>query len=357
MSPSMVTYLVTWWPVLLLSPLVFLIGAVRKRIVLRAAALTIVGVCYLILLIMMIPAVVMWLADRPTRDVVIDRDQMLAGIRAPKGSELTTLRTDGKPVALLLSKDVDIDGIPAGKGTSVIFGLDDKVGVITTGRAWTYRGIHVPAASTVYMKGSNICVIDLSQATEIEGTLFPVYSRVAFPPFCRMRGGPRASLRISPSADTIVDGNPCRGRPLQVAFSFDERTMECYLARPFDRDGYKLAAGSLIRVLYKKGITGEGQGIVVRGTLRGDCELSGVTWPEGVSFQQLAGAGETGASFRYEVPSAVSLHVDAMLIEGPSTLEFAGDKLRSLHGHYTWRGKHYSSYEVGAGGQIQRDPE
>ncbi len=182
MSPSVVTYLVSWWPVLLVSPLLFLMGAVRKRIVLRAAALTIVGLCYLILLIMMVPAVVMWFADRPTRDVVIDRDQVLAGIRAPKGSELTTLATDGKPVALLLSADVDIDGIPAGKGTSVIFGLDDKVGVITTGRAWTYRGIHVPAASTIYMKTTKICLVDLSQATDVEGTLSPPIAASSFPP-------------------------------------------------------------------------------------------------------------------------------------------------------------------------------
>ncbi len=133
--------------------------------------------------------------------------------------------------------------------------------------------------------------------------------------------------------------------------------MECYLARPYDRDGCRLAAERSIRVLYKKGINGEGQGVVVGGTLREDCVLSGVTWPGGVSFEQLGGAAETGTRFRYEVPGTVALHVDDMLIQGPSTLEFAGDKLRSLHGHYTWRGKQYRSYQMGPGGQIERDRE
>lgn len=133
--------------------------------------------------------------------------------------------------------------------------------------------------------------------------------------------------------------------------------MECYFARPYDRDGCRLAAERSIRVLYKKGINGEGQGVVVGGTLREDCVLSGVTWPGGVSFEQLGGAAETGTRFRYEVPGTVALHVDDMLIQGPSTLEFAGDKLRSLHGHYTWRGKQYRSYQMGPGGQIERDRE
>ena len=58
-----------------------------------------------------------------------------------------------------------------------------------------------------------------------------------------------------------------------------------------------------------------------------------------------------------DLPSAVVLHVEDMLIEGPAVLEFDGDKLRSVVGHYIWCGDHYKSYRIGPGGQIQRVPE
>ena len=65
----------------------------------------------------------------------------------------------------------------------------------------------------------------------------------------------------------------------------------------------------------------------------------------------------TGARIRYEWRSPFELPVEDMLIQGPSTFEFEGTKLRSVYGHYTWRGQHYKSYQVGVDGQIQREPE
>jgi hypothetical protein len=58
-----------------------------------------------------------------------------------------------------------------------------------------------------------------------------------------------------------------------------------------------------------------------------------------------------------DLPGAAVLHVEDMLVQGPSILEFDGDKLRCVVGHYVWRGDRYKSYRVGADGQIQREPE
>lgn len=220
-SDALLSFLLICSPVLLLSPLVFLIREVRKRIALRVAALAIVFGSYVILLFVVVPAllagVIMNVADKPTHEVVLKENQTLAGIRFPKGSKLSVRWADGGPSSLVLSKDTEINGIPAGKGTDVLFGAGDKVGVVTTGRAWIYRGISVPAGSSIILGTNGVRMIDL--------------------------------------------------------------------------------------------------------------------------------------------PSAVVLNVEDMVIEGPSVLEFDGDKLRSVVGHYVWRGDHYRSYRIGVDGQIQRVPE
>lgn len=212
------------WPLLLVSPLIFLVREVRKSTALQVTALAIVGACYLVLLFEVVPAiiagVVMVVADKPTRDFVINRDQTLAGIRFPKGSRVSTLVPDGRLSQVVLSEDIEIDGIPAGKGTPVLFGPGGNAGWVTTGRAWSYREIPVPAGSLV-------------------------------------------SLSTSGGVHEIV----LSASPAEV------------------------------------------------------------------------------------------LNVDDMLIHGVATLNFDGDKLRSLFGHYVWRGKHYRSYKVGVDGQIQRQPE
>jgi hypothetical protein len=216
-SDALLSLLLICSPVLLLSPLVFLIREVRKRIVLRVAALASVFGSYVILLLVVVPAllagVIMYVADKPTHEVVLKEDQTLAGIRFPKGSKLSIRWADGKPSSLQLSKDTEINGIPAGKGTDVLFGAGDKVGVVTTGRAWTYRGIAVPAGSSIILGTNGIQSIDL--------------------------------------------------------------------------------------------------------------------------------------------PGAVVLQVEDMLIQGPSVLDFDGDQLRSVVGHYVWHGERYKSYRVGRDGQIQ----
>ena len=349
-------------PVLLLSPLVFLVRKVRKRSVLCVAALAIVFGSYGILLFAVVPPLlagwIMFVADNPANnfhEVVLKEDQTLAGVRFPKGSKLTAWKSDGKPTSIVLSKDTDINGIPAGKGTTVLF--PPSSWAITTGRAWTYRGISVPAGSTIYLGTSGIWQIMLSGTTEVQG--IPSSGAVCF----GLQSHPVedyswASLRIKPTEDTIVDGIPVAGtrnKPYsEVIFSSDQRMMECVLARPFDRDGYKLAEGWRIRVLYEKGINGERQDKVVKGTLREDCVLNGVTWPAGVSFEKLAGDG-----VQYEVPGMVGVVVqlDDMLIRGPSTVVLEGDKLKSVVGPYVWHGDQYKSYRVGADGQIQREPE
>jgi hypothetical protein len=337
-SEPLIDCLLICSPALLLSPLVFLIREVRKRIVLRITAIAIVFGSYAILLFVVAPALlagaIMYVADKPppTREIVLKEDQTLAGIRFPKGSEVVMQQwpTDWNPRTVVLSEDTEINGIPAGKGTTVWFGWDDTkhaygVGQITTGRAWTYRGVFVPAGSTI----------------------FPGTSALV------MQDGSRGSFQIRLAAETMVDGIPCR----QVTFSLDERTIDYYLSQPLDRDGYNLPAGSVMEVLYEKGFNGEKQGKVVRATLPKGCVLSGVRWPWGITFQRLDGSAETGARIRYEWRSPVRLPVEDMLIQGPSTFEFEGTKLRSVYGHYIWRGQHYKSFQVGVDGQIQREPE
>lgn len=145
---------VHFWPLLLGSPLVFLIREVRTRTVLRAAAGTVVAGSYLILFSVAVPALfaVIMLSglDNPTNDFVINQDRTFAGIRFPKGSRVSTI-TGGRISTIVLSDEIDINGIPAGRGTSVGFGPDDKVGYVTTGRTWIYRGIPVPAGSTIFL--------------------------------------------------------------------------------------------------------------------------------------------------------------------------------------------------------------
>jgi hypothetical protein len=358
MSDALLTFLLSCSPVLLLSPLVFLIREVRKRSILRGAALAIVFASYVILLVVVVPAllagVIMFVADQPPHELrVLKGDQTLAGIRFPKGSRLWGY-PDGEPTSLVLSKDIEINGIPAGKGTTVGFSWDDakkayQVGEITTGCSWTYRGVFVPAGSKIYLSKDNPGQIYLPPGTGIE---IDFGSSPSSSPPPRPEDSSPGSLATKPTKE--VAGIPVLGEALLVvASSPDERMIECVLARPFDRDGYKLAAGSLIRILYEKGINGKLQGKVAMGTLREDCVLNGVTWPRGVRFQQLLGAGKTGT--RYEVPTAVQ--VEDMLIQGPSTLEFEGDKLRSVYGHYLWRGQHYKSYQLGGGGWDHREPE
>jgi hypothetical protein len=154
---------VGWIPLalfLLVSPLVFLIGEVRRRPALRVAAGTIfAGSCLLLLWVVapfLIWMVIGWVSglDHPTKDYEINQDQTFAGILFPKGSTVSTI--NGGMLSrdtlqfIILSKETEIGGIPAGKGTYVWFSLDDgRVVSVTTGRAWTYQGIPVPAGSTV----------------------------------------------------------------------------------------------------------------------------------------------------------------------------------------------------------------
>jgi hypothetical protein len=87
--------------------------------------------------------------DFPTiKDSLINQDQPFYRILFPKGSTVSTL--NGKLQGIILSKETEIGGIPAGQGTYVSFSLDGRVLSVTTGRAWIYQGISVPAGSTVY---------------------------------------------------------------------------------------------------------------------------------------------------------------------------------------------------------------
>lgn len=170
-------------PLLLASPSVFLIRQVRERAGLRVAALTVVGGSYLLLLLVAVPAIVggwiMLEADNPANNFVshvIDRDQMFGRIRFPEGSTVTRLY--GKITSILLSKDLEIEGIPARKGTTVDFDDDGTVGSLTTGRAWTYRGILIPPGSTVFMKTRSCIPATPSQGTArvIKGWACGIYS-------------------------------------------------------------------------------------------------------------------------------------------------------------------------------------
>src|SRR5215469_15326105 len=100
-SDALLSLLLICSPVLLLSPLVFLVREVRKRIALRVTALAIVFGSYVILLFVLVPAllagVIMYVADKPTHEVVLKEDQTLAAIRFPKGSKLSIGWADGKP--------------------------------------------------------------------------------------------------------------------------------------------------------------------------------------------------------------------------------------------------------------------
>ena len=324
----------------------------RKRIVLRVAALAIVLGSYVILLFVVAPILltILTMTDTPQfHEVVLKEDRTVAGIRFPKGSTLSTYPGvwpwDGDPHSLVLSTDIEINGIPAGKGTTVEFGWEDslhayRVGQLTTGRGWTYRGISVPAGSRISLRADDIWYIELSRGTGIKMDFGSSPSDLAP---TRLEDRSQASLAIKLSKE--VDGMPVLGEPFMVhSYSPNEQMMEFVLARPIDRDGYKLAAGSRVRVFYGKFINGERQGFkVVMGTLREDSVLSGVAWPKGVTFLQLVGAAETGASFQYQVPGGVVLQVEDMLIQGPSILEFDGDTLRSVLGHYVWRGDQYKS--------------
>jgi hypothetical protein len=147
-------------PLLLVSPLVFLITEVRRRPALRVAAGTIVTGSYFLLLAaagpFFISMLIMSLAgmSHPINDSVINQDQTFAGILFPKGSTVSTINggmlSAGKLQFIILSKETEIGRIPAGKGTSVQFSLDDgRVVSVKTGREWIYQGISVPAGSTV----------------------------------------------------------------------------------------------------------------------------------------------------------------------------------------------------------------
>jgi hypothetical protein len=137
------------------SPLIFLITEVRSRPALRVAAGVIVAGSYFILLWMAPFLLSMGLLyvggmnDSPTiNNSVINQDQPFYGITFPKGSTVSTM--NGKLQGIILSKEIEIGGIPAGQGTYVSFSLDGRVLSVTTGRAWIYQGISVPAGSTVY---------------------------------------------------------------------------------------------------------------------------------------------------------------------------------------------------------------
>jgi hypothetical protein len=140
----------------LASPLIFLITEVRSKPALRVAAGVIVAGSYFILLWVAAPflfsMVLLYVGgmnDFPTlKDSVINQDQPFYGILFPKGSTVSTL--NGKLQGIIPSKETEIGGIPAGQGTYVSFSLDGRVLSVTTGRAWIYQGISVPAGSTVY---------------------------------------------------------------------------------------------------------------------------------------------------------------------------------------------------------------
>ena len=57
-----------------------------------------------------------------------------------------------------------------------------------------------------------------------------------------------------------------------------------------------------------------------------------------------------------QTPGA-TLTVDDMLVEGNAVLNFSGNTLRSLVGHYVWNGGRYKSYRAGVDGQIIRQQE
>ena len=49
--------------------------------------------------------------------------------------------------------------------------------------------------------------------------------------------------------------------------------------------------------------------------------------------------------------------VDQLLVGKSSTSIVLNRMLRSVLGHYVWRGDHYKSYRVGGDSQIRREPE
>jgi hypothetical protein len=77
---------------------------------------------------------------------------MFAGILFPRGSWVSMISggmlSADKLDFIMLSKQTEIGGIPAGKGTSVSFD-GGRVISVKTGREWTYQGISVPAGSIV----------------------------------------------------------------------------------------------------------------------------------------------------------------------------------------------------------------
>ncbi len=238
-------FVIISWPLLLASPLVFLIRKVREQVGLRVAALTVVAGSYLLLLMAGPAVMALWMivqAGNPANNFVtnlIDGDQMFAGIRFPDGSTVTRGRFSGAITNVLLSKDLEINGIPAGKGTTVNFNDDGTVGYVTTGRVWTYRGILIPPGSTVFIKTRG----------------------------CTPAASPLATSRVT------------------------------------------------------KG------------------------WTCGIY------------SIDISQPSATTFDVEGMLVHGAAVLEFRGDTLTSLYGHYVWSGDRYKSYRVDAHGQITRQQE
>jgi hypothetical protein len=162
-------FILIFWPLLLASPFVFLIKEVRKTIALRVAALTVVGGSYFLLLLAapaVIGAWIMSVADNPAPVTnVIDRDQVIAGIRFPKGSTVERGRFNGKIQNVVPSEDIEINGIPARRDRNVWFRPDGTVESLTTSRTWMYRGIPVPVESMVFMNTSGCVPATPSMAT------------------------------------------------------------------------------------------------------------------------------------------------------------------------------------------------
>jgi hypothetical protein len=51
------------------------------------------------------------------------------------------------------------------------------------------------------------------------------------------------------------------------------------------------------------------------------------------------------------------IHVEDMLVRGTATLQFDGERLRALNGHYEWHGGHYKTYRVDPDGRVLRVSE